>query len=302
MQDLWIPVTIAAALFQTLRTAVQKYLAGRLSTTASAFTRFAYGAPFALAYLAGLAAWQDAAVPAPDLAFVGWVLLGAVAQIIATGLLIAAVTLRNFTVGVAWSKTEILQAALVGIVLLGEPVGPVGTAGIMLATAGVMLMSLAKSGQGWRALLAGLTERAALVGIGAGAGFAISAVGFRGAALSLGLENPIFAASVTLAWATTLQTLLLGAWLAWREPGQLMLVLRSWRISGLAGLASVLGSGCWFTAMTIQVVPYVRTLGLVELVFTYLLTVFWFRERPKLRELLGVLAMAGGIAMVLLAG
>lgn len=302
MLELWIPVTIAAALFQTLRTAVQKYLAGRLSTTASAFTRFAYGAPFALLYLAGLAAWQDAAIPAPHPEFLGWVLLGAVSQIVATAMLIAAVTLRNFTVGVAWSKTEILQAAVVGIVLLGEPVGPAGSAGIILATAGVMLMSLAKSGQGWRSLLAGLTERAAVVGIGAGAGFAVSAVGFRGAALSLGLDDPIFAAAVTLAWATTLQTLLLGAWLAWREPGQLVQVVRTWRISGLAGLASVLGSGCWFTAMTIQLVPYVRTLGLVELVFTYLLTVFWFRERPRIRELAGVVAMAGGIAMVLLAG
>lgn len=302
MQDLWIPVTIAAALFQTLRVAVQKYLTGQLSTTASAFTRFAYGAPFALLYMAGLALVGDVAVPAVEPGFLVWVLAGAVSQIVATALLIAAVTLRNFTVGVAWSKTEILQAALVGIVLLGEPVGLAGSVGIMLATAGVMLMSLAKGGQGWRPLLAGLTERSALVGIGAGAGFAVSAVGFRGAALSLGLDDPVFAAAVTLAWATTLQTLILGAWLAWREPGQLGLVLRSWRVSGIAGITSVLGSGCWFTAMTIQLVPYVRTLGLIELIFTYLLTVFWFHEKPRLRELMGVLAMTAGIALVLLTG
>ena len=52
-------------------------------------------------------------------------------------------------------------------------------------------------------------------------------------------------------------------------------------------------------AMTIQLVAYVRTLGLIELVFTFLFSWFFFKERPHRRELLGIALLLIGIAMTL---
>ncbi len=299
MTSLWIPITIVAAFFQALRTGLQKQLALSLSSNASAFTRFLYGLPFALLYLIVVLVLNRRGPPPVDAAFLVWVLVGSVGQSIATALLVAAIGMRSFAVGVAYSKTEVIQAAIVGVVLLGEPPTPAAAVGILIATCGVMLMSVARGRQGFRALVASFRERAVLLGLGAGTGFAVAAVGFRGAALSLGLPS-VLAAAYTLAWATVLQTVLMGAFLVWREPAQLAAALRSWRTAGLVGLTSILGSAGWFTAMTIQLVAYVRTLGLVELVFTYALTRIWFKEHVARGELWGMSAVVLGIGFVLL--
>lgn len=302
MTGIWIPITIVAAVFQALRTGLQKQLALSLSTNASAFTRFLYGLPFALLYLMAVLLIGGHGLPPVDATFLLWVLVGSIGQSVATALLVAAIGMRSFAVGVAYSKTEVIQAAIVGLVLLGEPPTPGATIGIVIATLGVMVMSMARSKMGFRALVTALRERSVLVGLGAGTGFAVAAVGFRGAALELGLSNVVLAAAYTLAWATVVQTVTMGAFLAWREPAQLVASFRSWRTAGLVGLTSILGSACWFTAMTVQLVAYVRTLGLVELIFTYALTRLWFKERVHKGELWGMVAVVLGIGFVLLRG
>ena len=66
---IWIPITVAAALFQCLRTALQKFLKGRMSTTASTFTRFAFGMPVAIVYILVLLKIAGFATPTPGPAF-----------------------------------------------------------------------------------------------------------------------------------------------------------------------------------------------------------------------------------------
>jgi len=298
MTWLWIPITVAAALSQNIRTALQKQLKGRLSTNGANVTRYAFGLPFAILY-----AWALHAVgfawPTPDGSFFAWVLLGGVSQILATSLLIEAMTRRNFAAGTAYSKTEVVQAALFETLVLGAALSLGGGVAILLATLGVMLISLRASADPWRAFLTGWTDRAALLGLASGGFFAISAVAFRAA--SIGLAHPDFAMSAgyTLAWAQTLQTLLLGLWLALREPGQLAAVARHWRPGMMVGITGTLGSIFWFTAFTIQVAAYVRTLGLIELVFTFLIGRFVFGERATRYEMLGVAALVAGILLVL---
>jgi len=295
---LWIPITIAAALFQSLRTALQKFLKGRLSTNGSTFTRFVFGLPVAAAYVGVLAA-AGVSLPVPGADFFTWVLLGGVAQILATALLIHVLGFRNFPVGVAYSKTEVVQAALFGFVFLGDQVTALGAAAVAAGTAGVMLFSVTRSDRPIHTLLFGLAERPALLGIASGAFFGVAAVGFRGASLSLDHPSVPMSAAYALAWATGLQTLLLGTYLAWRERDQFARILAAWRPSLLAGLASVAGSACWFTAMTLQPVAHVRTLGLIELVFTFLLSAVWFRERPSGREVAGIALLAVAIVLIL---
>lgn len=299
MEQVWIPITVAAALCQSVRTALQKALAGKVSTNASAFVRFAYGAPFALVYLLALAFAMGVAPPAPSGRFLLCVVAGSVAQIVATSLLIHVLGKRNFPVGVAYSKTEVIQAAVFGLVFLDDRLTLWGAAAILTGTLGVMLFSIARGPVGAAALVSAWTSRTALLGILSGACFGLSAVGFRGASLAAGLESPFLSAAYALAWSTVLQSLMMAAWLQVREREQWAKLARVWKPSALAGIASVLGSAGWFTAMTLVPVAYVRTLGLVELLFTFALSVFWFRERPRRREAVGVVLLVCGIAMVL---
>lgn len=299
MTWIWIPITVAAAVSQNLRTALQKHLKGRLSTNGANYTRYAFGLPFALAYALALNGIVGLDWPRPDPAFFGWVLLGGVSQILATSLLIEAMTRRNFAAGIAYSKTEVVQAALFEAVFLGLALTAGGILAIVLATLGVMLISLRQSVAPWRDVLTGWTDKVALLGLASGGLFAISAVAFRAA--SIGLDHPSFlmSAGYTLAWAQALQTALLTAWLVLREPGQLRAVWHAWRPGVLVGLTGTLGSMCWFTAFTIQIAAYVRTLGLIELVFTFLMGRYAFGERASRYEVMGVAALVAGIVLVL---
>ena len=101
--------------------------------------------------------------------------------------------------------------------------------------------------------------------------------------------------------ATLWQTLILGAWLIWREPGQLAAVARAWRIAGLAGLFSMVGSMGWFTAFALQNAAYVKALGQVEVVFSILATTLFLGERISRREVLGIGLLTLSIVALILA-
>ena len=299
MTWLWIPITIAAALLQNIRTALQKVLKGKVSTNAATYTRYVFGFPLAILYVAGLHIGAGFALPDASFGFAAWLVLGAVAQIVATSLLLLAFSYRNFAVGIAYSKTEVIQAAVFGLVFLGETVTGFGAIAIVLGTIGVMLMSIDRTQPPVRAFLLGWMERPALIGIASGGVFAISAVGFRAASLSLEHPSFLMAAAFTVLCATILQTALLTIYLRLREPGQIAKVFRLWRIASLPSIAGVLGTICWLTALTLQSAAYVRTLGLIELVFTFIISIFAFREKPVRHEAMGVALLVAGITLVM---
>lgn len=302
MAFVWIPVTLTAAASQSVRTALQRHLKGPLSTNGAAFTRFVFGVPLAVVYLAALLAARVGGLPEPEPAFWRWVLLASISQIVATSLQIHVMAARNFATGVAYGKTEIVQAALFEILFLGATVTWLGASGIALGTLAVMLMSLVRNTRSLRALVEGLAEPTALLGLAAGGCLGLAAVGFRGASVSLEHPSAFVAAAFTLVVATSVQTLIMGAYLALREPGELRRVLANSRTGVLVGATSCLGSASWFTAFTLQIAAYVRTLGLVELAFTLLISRYAFREHPTRAELVGLGLLAVSIAMVLNGG
>lgn len=295
----WIPITLGAAASQAARTALQRHLKGRLSTNGAAFTRFVFGLPFALVYLALLVAGGIGPLPVPGPRFWSWVVVAAVSQIVATSLQIHVIAARNFSTGVAYTKTEVVQAALFEVLFLGAALTWLGGLGIVVATVAVMLMSLVKSDRPLLTFLAGWSEPTALLGLAAGGLFGIAAVGFRGASVSLAHPSAFVAAAFTLVVATAAQTTIMGAYLALRERGQLRRVFVQAPTGALVGVASALGSVGWFTAFTLQIAAYVRTLGLIELVFTLLISLYAFRERPSRAEILGLALLVLSIAMVL---
>jgi drug/metabolite transporter (DMT)-like permease len=297
----WIPITIAAALAQTLRNAAQRHLTADLGALGATLVRFVYGLPFALAWLlvAWLAVTPGRPLPGITLSFLMWTVVASLTQIAATALLLRCMEERNFALGVAYAKTDVIQVALFGFVLLGDRIGVLAIGAIIVATAGVVLVSLPSGTRSVAAIARGWTSRAALLGLGSGAAFAMAAVGYRGAALALGTPSVVLAAAYSLVWAQTLQTILLGGYLAWRQRTVVIEVMRAWRVSLLAGAMGALGSACWFTAMAMEPVAHVRTLGLVELYFSYVVSRRFFRERLSPRELADFVLLALGLVGIL---
>lgn len=299
MLELWIPVTIGAAFLQCVRTALQKHLKGQLSTNGAGFVRFFYGFPFALLYVALLVGALGYEIPGVNLRFWTFAAMGGVAQIVATSLLILVFSFRNFAVGTIYSKTEVVQTAIFGWLLFEQPLSAAGWLAILIGAAGVMTLSLAKVDAGLRQFLFGWTEKSALIGIASGFLFGVSALTIREASLALDGGDAFIRAGFTLACITVLQTILMGSYLALREREQLARVIVTWRVSALVGLTGVLGSAGWFLAMTLQKVAYVRTVGQVELVFTFIASYFFFKERASRAEIAGILLIVAGIVVLL---
>ncbi|HSN19119.1 MAG TPA: DMT family transporter [Usitatibacter sp.] len=294
MPAAWIPITVFAALAQTVRNAAQRHLTAELGTLGATLVRFLYGVPFAALWLWAVTAFRHEAPPAPNATFAAWLFVGAVGQIAAMALLLKVMEERNFALGVAYSKTEVLQVAFFGLLFLRDPVSFGTAVAVVLGAAGVFLLS-----GGWRA---GWSARTAGLGLACGGLFAISAVGYRGAELALGDGRSfVVIAAFTLLAAQALQTVLLAGWLLVREAAVVARVLRAWRVSMLAGFMGAAASAGWFTAFAIEPVAHVRTLGLVELVFSYAVSRKLFRERLSAVEFAGMVLLACGVGAITMA-
>jgi len=182
----------------------------------------------------------------------------------------------------------------------GEAISLSAVIAILVSLVGVILISGARGAFTWSGLVRTLLDRPALIGLASGALFGMSAVFYRGASLDLGGPAPAVQAAYTLVWVTGFQTALMLGWMVWRDRAQLRAVATAWRPAGLVGLAGICGSACWFTAMTLQTVAYVRALGQIELVFTLASSYLAFRERPSRNEIAGIALIVGGILLLLL--
>jgi drug/metabolite transporter (DMT)-like permease len=301
-EGLWIALTVWAAFAQTLRNAAQRGLVGAAGTLGATLVRFLFGLPFALVYLAVVLVVAGEGVPDVNWAFAAWVFEAGVSQIAATALLLRVMEARNFAIGVAYSKTELVQVAVFGAVFLGDPTSAPTVAAIVLATIGVLLLSPPVGERGrLRGMLEGWTSESALLGVASGAGFALAAVGYRGAALELGDGVPFtVAAAYTLVWAMAIQVAILGGWLLLKTPGVIGMLLRLWRQSLAAGFMGAAASAGWFTAFAIEPAAHVRTLGLVELLFSLAIARRLFRESLAGAELVGVGLLTVALVMVTL--
>lgn len=291
---LWAVFTIVAAAAQTVRNAAQRELTARLGTVGATHVRFLFGFPFALIFLAGVMIALGQGLPQPPPAFWPWVVLGALTQVAATALMLAAMNDRSFVVVYAYIKTEPVQAALFGLVFLGDVVTPGMAAAILIATAGVVTMAL-KPGTS-------MDVRATLLGLAAGAMFALSAVGFRGAILSLGLPSYVMAATFTLVVGLVMQSALLSLYLWLRNPDVLVSIMRAWRPSLFAGFMGALASQFWFLAFALATAASVRTLALVEVLFAQAISRFAFKQATTPREAVGVVLIVVGVLLLLWTG
>lgn len=294
---LWIPLTLFAAAAQTVRNTAQRRLTDELGSLGTTLVRFFYGMPILVLWLAGVVIAGSQALPALTADFAVWIAVAALGQMAGTALLLRAMAARSFAIGLVYSKSEVLQVALFSVIFLGETLSLTTAVAIVLATLGVVLLSrrgnaaTPRSGRRW-------ADPAALFGLASGTGFAISVVGYRGAALALRINSPFLAAAETLFWSQLAQTSLLFAWLLARTPSVVLGVLREWRMSLFAGVAGASASIANVTALALEPASHVRTLILIEVLFTYVVSLRIFRETISRREVLGIGLVVLGVGTI----
>lgn len=292
---LWIIFTLIGALAQSVRNIMQRSLTGRLGTVGATHVRFLFGLPFALVFFAGMVWTSGMWPPAPTKLFLVWVSIGALAQIIATALMLAAMQARSFLVTIAYTKTEPVLVALFGVVVLGDHLAPMVVAAVLVATAGVVLMSW----PGRDAARELLSWRPAMLGLLSAAGFAVAAIGYRGAILELNAPLFTLGATTTLLYALVIQTVLLTGWLLLRDRAALVEILRAWRPSLMAGFMGAFASQMWFLAFALESAAKVRTLALVEILIAQVISLKFLKEGLSRREALAIALVVAGVAVIL---
>jgi drug/metabolite transporter (DMT)-like permease len=291
---LWAVFTVIAAFFQTLRNAMQRELTRSLGTVGATHVRFLFGFPFALIFLIGLILGTRVPLPRPAWTFWPWVIDGAFAQVAATATMLMAMGQRSFVITIAYIKTEPIQVAIFGLIFLGDPVSaPLATA-IIVATAGVIIMSTKPGG-----MVGGI--KPTLIGLLSGGLFALSAIGYRGAILSLGNPDFVMAATFTLVVGLAMQAVTLSLYLWLRDPAVLKAIVRSWKPSLFAGFMGALASQFWFLAFALATAASVRTLALVEVLFAQLVARLAFKQKTTAREAAGMVLVIAGVVLLILA-
>jgi len=285
--EAWIVISVAAAAFQTLRFMLQKHLStAALSTGGATFARFIYSMPFIVSLAIGYLVWTGAPVPEFSLRFWVFALSGGLAQILATWCVVALFAQRNFAVGITFKKTEVMQTALVGLLVLGDRISTLGFLAIVTGLVGVLILSDTPTVSGaWHRRI---MNRAAGLGLLSGLCFSFSAVGYRGAILEIASDDALLRAGVTLAIVTTTQAIGMSIWLAWREKGEIARVIAARHTAVWMGITGMLGSLCWFTAFTLQNAAYVFAVGQIEVIFSLAASVLFFGETIARREVMGI--------------
>ncbi|MCA0423600.1 MAG: EamA family transporter [Proteobacteria bacterium] len=295
---LWALFTIIAAAAQTARNATQRDLTARIGTVGATLVRFLYGFPFGLACLALALFVTGEPLPGLTNTSLLWAFAGGVTQILATGLMLKAMTSRSFVVTTAYTKTEPVQVALFGLIFLGDHLTPLLALAILIATAGVMIL-------GWPARRPGEDASPmrdygpALIGILSGACFALSAIGYRGAIHALDSGGTWVRASMILALGLGLQTALILIYLLLRDRETLRKVIAAWRPSLAAGLLGAGASQFWFLGFALTSAARVRTLALIEVLFAYAISGKVFNEAMSRNERIGLALVVVGVALSL---
>jgi drug/metabolite transporter (DMT)-like permease len=288
---MWILLTLLAAFMQAWRNAFQSQLSKEVSVAGVTLARFIWAGPIAAVYLVGLYLWQDVGVPDFSGRFIGFILGASAMQILATGLMVKLFKQQNFAIGAGLAKSEAVVAAILGTVFFGTHLSPLGWSGVLLGGVAIFLMS-AKQG------LRSLSLNTVLIGLACGTSFALTSLWVREASLCLNIGFPHSAAWVLL-FVISLQTLVLVSYLLLKDKSTLAALWQRPKLTLLTSTASCLGSIGWFSAMSLQAVPYVKTLGQVEVFFMILIATFWLKEKVEIKDMLGLVLIAMAAILVM---
>lgn len=287
----WIFFTLGAVIMQTFRNALQSKLSATVSTSGVTLARFLFAPPIALLYLFILYAFSEQIIPDFSAKFVVIVLVASVLQIAATALMVVLFKQKNFAVGAGLAKSEALVAGVVGTLFFGSRLSLFGWIGIFVGAAAVFVLS----GGGRKGEL---SFKTILIGLACGTCFALTSLYVREASQLLNVPFPHSAAWVLL-WVLCIQTSLMLIYISLKNPHTFVLLKQNAKTTLSTSLTSCLGSICWFSAMALHHVAYVKTLGQIEVLFTILIAVFWLKNKVKRHEIVGLLLIAFAAVLVM---
>ena len=288
---MWIAFTVLAAFMQAWRNAFQSQLSQEVNIAGVTLARFIWAGPIALFYLFSLYQWQASEIPNFNFAFCEFVIGASLMQILATGLMVKLFKMQNFAVGAGLAKSEALVAAILGVLFFGTQLTLLGWLGVVIGGIAIMLLS---AKQGFKQL----SIKTVLLGLACGSAFALTSLWVREASLQLDAPFPHGAAWVLLA-VISLQTLLLVGYLLVYDKLTLTDLFKRPKLTLLISITSCIGSIGWFTAMSLQAVPYVKTLGQIEVFFMMLIASFWLKQKVKVNDMLGLLLIAVAAILVM---
>ncbi len=296
MELLWVPIALLAGLMQALRTAAQKSLNAHVSTWMTTYVRSLWGLPFMLAYLWLVSRWTGLGAPTFDAEYLFHCAAAAICQVLGTYLLIVLFGMSNFAVGTMLTKTDVMQAAIIGSLFFSETITALGWVAIVLTVIGVLLLSARRPGALLEERVSGT---ATAIGLASAFFFCLSYLFLREASLTLGDGSTIWRGAWSVVMVTSIQVIGLGLWLLARpvERAEFAKLPRLVAPSIFIGVTSAAGSIGWFTAMAMENASYVKAVGQVEVIFTVLISTLWFRERITPPQYAGIVTLVVAVLL-----
>ena len=292
----WIIVTIFAAFLQNLRFTVQKNINKKVSTFSSSYVRFAFSLPFTVAlFFIYFQSFEMIKICLENNDFIIFFILASISQIIFTFILLYLFQFSNFIIGTSLSKTEVIQIALLEFIILGDKLNFFVVLGIVLSTIGVIVFTV----KNVNLFFKNLFSKTTIVGIISGLFLGLSVVLYRAAALSLNIESNFEKALCTLFFGVSFQTIIMTIYILIFEKDQFKKLYDNKYQCLLAGFSGFLATLSWFYAFTLVQSSFVRALGQIELVFSYISSTLFFKEKVKLIEIIGILIFVTGVGIIL---
>ncbi|MDD8059876.1 DMT family transporter [Shewanella metallivivens] len=288
---MWILFTFLAAFMQAWRNAFQSQLSKEVKVAGVTLARFIWAGPIAALYLFSLHQYQPAALPQFSADFWGFVIGASSMQILATGLMVKLFKMQNFAIGAGLAKSEALVAAILGVFFFGTQLSLLGWIGVVVGGLAVMLLS---SKQGFKQL----SVKTVMLGLTCGSAFALTSLWVREASLTL--QGPFtHRAAWVLLWVISIQTIVLIAYLVAKDKSTLSALWQRPKLTVAISVASCIGSIGWFSAMSLQAVPYVKTLGQIEVFFTLMIAALWLKDKVKINDVAGLVLIAIAAILVM---
>ena len=284
----WILFTLGAVIMQTVRNALQSKLSGAVNTSGVTLSRFILAPPIALVYLLILYSSSASQVPEFSGSFIAVILCASLLQIAATSLMVILFKQKNFAIGAGLAKSEALVAGVVGMLFFGSYLTPLGWAGILIGAIAVFVLSSGNR-------LHGISVKTMVIGLACGTCFALTSLLVREASHMLNVQHTVAAAWVLL-WVLCVQTISLSGYIALTKPFVFRQLTNAKKQVLAISTVSCLGSICWFTAMALQHVALVKTLGQLEVLLTLVLSHYWLKNAVTKREIAGLLLI--GLAAI----
>ena len=294
----WIFLTISAIFFQIIRNLEQKKLHQNLDVFTTSWSRFILPFPFAIIAVAST-------FKSYNFEFFYYILINALFQILGNVFLIKTIQTKNFSVGIAFSKTEIIQALILGFLIYNFRFDFNEILAIFLAFIGIILLAKLDF-KNFKDFTKSLKNIASLYGILCGFCFGITSYNIQFASNYLIKDgfNSIKASTLVLLYTIFFQNIFFIILKAYQKrllsDVKKLFLVENYRRFLITSLSSFIGSIFWYGAYAIGNVMYVKTVGQLEIIASMLVAKFHLKEKNSIKENLGIIFIIIAILLIIL--